>query len=112
MNSAQPAEFLHLASSLQKRGFNFDEISLQLRQQGAPENLLQDIIQQLKNLHLTRKRNNGFVCCGVGVTLLVIGCMLTLFLYGSGGSIKFAMYGLTSIGVVFTLKGLADLMGW
>lgn len=112
MNHNQPGNFLQIASSLQKQGFNDDQITLQLREQGAPDNLLQEVIQQLKTLRITRKRNTGFACCGIGVALLIIGCMLTILLYGSGGDIKLAMYGLTTIGVIFTLKGLADIMGW
>ncbi|HNR15605.1 MAG TPA: hypothetical protein PKG90_02940 [Chitinophagaceae bacterium] len=112
MNHNQPGNFLQIASSLQKQGFNDDQITLQLREQGVPDNLLQEVIQQLKTLRITRKRNTGFACCGIGVALLIIGCMLTILLYGSGGDIKLAMYGLTTIGVIFTLKGLADIMGW
>ncbi len=88
------------------------QIIHQLKEKGAPENLLQEALHHLKQLRLTRKRNNGFTCCGIGVALLVIGCMLTVLLYTSGGDIKWAMYGLTSLGVVFTMKGLVDIMGW
>ncbi len=112
MNSAQPAEFLQLASSLQKKGLSFDEIFLQLKEKGATETLLQDIIQQLKQLRITRKRKTGFVYCGIGVVLLVVSCMLTLLLFNHGGSMRVVMYGLTTIGIIFTLKGLADLIGW
>jgi hypothetical protein len=38
--------------------------------------------------------------------------MLTLMLYNSGGNIRLVMYGLTSIGVGFAIKGLIDLLGW
>lgn len=112
MNTHSPDELIQIASSLQKRGFNQEEITLQLRQQGAPENLLQEIIGELKKIKLLRKRNTGFACCSIGVVMLVVGCMLTLFLYDSGASIKFAMYGLTTIGVIFSVKGLVDIMGW
>jgi len=112
MNTVQHSEFLHLANSLQQRGLSYDEITLQLKEKGAPENLLQETIQQLKNLRLIKKRNTGFACCGIGVALLIVGCMLTILLYSSGGNIKWAMYGLTTIGVVFTIKGMADIMGW
>jgi hypothetical protein len=112
MESSQPDFFLQLANSLQQKGLSFDEIGMQLRQQGAPEHLLLEIIMQLKSLRLTKKRNTAFIYCGIGVALLVIGCMLTIFLYQSGSNIKFALYGLTILGVVITLKGLADLMGW
>lgn len=112
MNTVQSNDYLHIANSLQKQGLSYEQISLQLREQGAPDNLLQEVIQQLKTLRITRKRNTGFACCGIGVALLIIGCILTILLYGSGGDIKLAMYGLTTIGVIFTLKGLADIMGW
>lgn len=112
METSQPDYFLQVANSLNQKGLSIDEISMQLRQLGAPEHLLLEIIMQIKSLRLTKKRNIGFIYCGVGVALLVIGCMLTIFLYHSGGNIKFALYGLTILGVVITLKGLADLMGW
>lgn len=89
-----------------------EQITVQLKEKGVPENLLQEAIHHLKQLRLNRKRNTGFACCGIGVALLVIGCMITIMLYSSGGDIKWAMYGLTSLGVIFTLKGLVDLLGW
>jgi len=112
MNTVQHSEFLHFANSLQQRGLSYDEITLQLKEKGATENLLQETIQQLKNLRLIKKRNTGFTCCGIGVALLIVGCMLTILLYSSGGDIKWAMYSLTTIGVIFTIKGMADIMGW
>lgn len=112
MNANPFNELIQKASLLQQQGLSHDEITLQLRQQGAPENLLQEIVGELKKIKLLRKRNTGFACCSIGVVLLVVGCMLTLFLYDSGASIKFAMYGLTTIGVIFSMKGLVDIMGW
>jgi hypothetical protein len=112
MNTSANNEFVQMVSSLHKEGYNMDQITLQLKEKGAPENLLQEALHHLKQLRLTRKRNTGFTCCGIGVALLVIGCMLTVLLYTSGGDIKWAMYGLTSLGVVFTMKGLVDIMGW
>ncbi|MGB3005198.1 MAG: hypothetical protein WBC06_01730 [Chitinophagaceae bacterium] len=111
MNTFDSNDFLTIADSLKKKGLNYEEITLQLRQHGAPDNLLQETIDRIKSLSLLRKRNSGFLCCGIGVVLLVVGCMLTLLLF-SNGNIKFVMYGLTTIGVIFTLKGLVDLMGW
>ena len=102
----------NLASSLQKEGYNMDQITLQLREKGAPDNLLQEALQHLKQLHINRKRSSGFACCGIGVALLVVGCMITIMLYNSGGDIKWVMYGLTTLGVIFTMKGLVDLLGW
>ena len=112
MSTTLPAELFQLADSLHRRGFNAEEIFSQLREKGAPDNHLQEIIQQIKSLSMAKKRNNGFLCCGIGVFLLVVGCGITLMLYNTGGNIRYVMYGLTTIGVGFTLKGLVDLMGW
>lgn len=105
-------EWMPVAISLLKRGCSTAEIFSELRDKGAPENHLQEIIEKVKDLHFTQKRKSGFICCGIGVFLLVFGCLLTIFLYQSGSGIKFAMYGLTGIGVAFTIKGLVDLIGW
>lgn len=112
MNYVDFNDFFHLAHTLQKKGLNYDEISLQLREKGAPETLMQEIIEKVKSIRFIKKRKTGFACCGIGVALLIVGCMITLFLYSSGGDIKFAMYGLTSVGVVLIFKGLIDILGW
>lgn len=89
-----------------------DQITLQLKEKGAPETLLQEAINYLRQLRIMRKRNSGFACCGIGVTLLIVGCIITIMMYNSGGDIKLAMYGLTTLGIGFTIKGLIDLLGW
>lgn len=112
MNTAQPAEHLQDAVQLQKQGWSLDEIKNHLLKKGTSENILQEIISQLRSLRDARKRKSGFICCGIGVGLLVVGCIFTLMLYGSGNSMRIALYGLTTLGVIVLLKGLADLMGW
>lgn len=112
MNTSANNEFIQLVSTLHKEGYNMDQITLQLKEKGAPETIFQEAINHLKQLKLLRKRSTGFACCGIGVALLVVGCMLTVLLYNSGGDIKLAMYGLTSLGVLFALKGLVDILGW
>lgn len=112
MNLHPGTELANLAHSLYRRGFSDEEVRMELQQRGAPGSLLQDIMTQVKQLRSTRRRNTGFFCCGLGVFLLVAGCMLTFFLYNNGGDIRVVMYGLTTLGVGFTLKGMIDLLGW
>jgi hypothetical protein len=112
MSTNASEDLIHLASSLQEKGQSFDEIVLELRQKGASENLLEDIKSELKKLKLTKKRNNGFIWCAIGAGLMAIGFIFTIFLFNSTEGMRFALYGLTSIGVCFTIKGLSNIMGW
>jgi hypothetical protein len=112
MNYVENNELFQFADILQKRGHNYDEISLQLREKGANETLLHEIIEKIKTVRFIKKRKSGFIFCSIGVVLLVAGCIVTLFLYGSGYDIRVAMYGLTIAGIVFTFKGLIDIIGW
>lgn len=112
MDAVNYNKWLQLAHTLRRRGFNQEEISAELQQKGTPATLLQEIIEKAKALYTARRRRSGFVCCGIGVTLLVVGCMLTLFFISNGGNVRLVMYGLTTIGVAFTLKGMVDLLGW
>ena len=112
MNSEQPEPLLQLAINLYKQGNTIEEITAQLRIKGATENLLQQALGEIKKLRITKRRNNGFIWCGIGSFLLVAGCMLTFVLHSNGQSIRFAMYGLTTIGVIVIMKGLIDVFGW
>jgi len=112
MQTSSVIEWTHLALSMHKKGHTDEEIGMKLRSMGAIESRIQDILQQVKTHLSIRRRNNGFLCCGLGVLLLVVGCMFTLFLFNNGGNIRMVMYGVTSIGLVVTLKGMIDLLGW
>ena len=112
MTNEPPESLQQLAINLYKQGHTQEEISTQLRSKEATDNQLQQALDEIKKLRLTSRRNNGFIWCGIGSFLLVAGCMLTFLLHSNGQSIRFAMYGLTSIGVLIIMKGLVDVFGW
>lgn len=112
MKATLPPDWAQLANALYRKGMNDEEVSLLLLEKGAGEAQLREIIQEVKKTRTTRRRNSGFLFCGIGVFLLVIGCLLTLVLFNNGGNIRLVMYGLTTIGLAFTIKGMIDLLGW
>lgn len=112
MSLVLPAELLQLAQHLYSRGLSDSEVTTALQQKGAPDNMLNEVINQVKKIRADKRRNRGFAWCGVGVTLLVLGCMLTFAFTGNHTQMRVVMYGLTTIGVFVTLKGLIDLLGW
>jgi len=108
MNTSLPADLFSHAIALYKKGLTDNEVINRLKEKGAEENVLTEIIKKVK---ISRKRNSGFIFCGIGIFLLVTGCLLTLLLFNSG-NIRFALYGLTLLGLGLTIKGLIDLLGW
>lgn len=108
MDTTLPADLFSHAIALYKKGLTDNEVISRLREKGAEENILTEIIRKVK---ISRKRNSGFIFCGIGVFLLVTGCLFALLLFNSG-NIKFVLYGLTILGLGLTIKGLIDLLGW
>ncbi len=108
----QPTNFQDYYAQLlswKKQGLTIDEISLRFQQTGVPEYLIQEAVQKWKQL-LEKKRNSAFIFCGIGITLLSLGCFVTLFFFNSNTGFDFALYGLTIIGIVCVFKGMHDLM--
>jgi hypothetical protein len=112
MNNNQPELILQLATSLFKQGYSNDQITNELRNKGIEDNLLQQALGEVQKMRQHKRRNTGFIWCGIGTFLLVSGCMLTFIQFSNGQNIRFVMYTLTSIGVIAIFKGLVDLFGW
>ena len=112
MNNEQTQSVLQLAASLFRQGHSNDQITNHLRNKGIEDNLLQQALHEVQKMRQHKRRNAGFIWCGIGTFLLVSGCMLTFVQYSNGQNIRLIMYGLTSIGVIAILKGLVDLFGW
>ena len=112
MNSEQPDALQELAINLFNQGYTTEEISTRLRSKGASDNLLQQALSVIKAIRITKRRNKGFIWCAIGSFLLVAGCMLTFIQHNNGESIRIALYGFTSVGVLIIMKGLIDVLGW
>lgn len=108
----QPDAMVELAIELFNQGNTTEEITAKLRSKEANENQLQQALAAIKALRITKRRNKGFIWCGIGCFLLVAGCMLTFIQHSNGQSIRLALYGFTTIGVGILLKGLVDVFGW
>lgn len=108
MSTPLHVDLLSHAITLYSKGLSDAEVMNRLKENGVEESKLAEIIKKVKT---GRKRKSGFIFCGVGTFLLVAGCMLTLLLFNSG-NIRFALYGLTLIGLGLIFKGLIDLLGW
>jgi hypothetical protein len=112
MKNELPEPIWQLTNQLFKQGYSIEEISSRLRHKGIKDTELQQALTELKKWRLAKRRNAGFIWCGIGSFLLVSGCMLTFVQISNGQNIRLIMYGLTTIGIIAILKGLIDLFGW
>ncbi|RTL56174.1 MAG: hypothetical protein EKK37_16990 [Sphingobacteriales bacterium] len=105
-------QYLPKVFQLRKQGMELSQISLQLEKQNLSAETVNAIIQQWKKIHYTKKRNQGFICIGVGTFLMVFSFLLSVLLFYSNKSIEWALYGITFIGLSITFKGMVDILGW
>ena len=76
-------------------------------QQGLDENIVVKIIQQVKRLRNAKLTKQGTLLILLGVAILGIGFISCVLIHYNGGSIGFSLYGLTAIGLVLLVVGLA-----
>jgi hypothetical protein len=105
-------KFLNIAAKQSERGIENHHIETNLKEAGAPDEIIIIIVNRLKFLHYLKRKKRGFKLVLLGSVLLVSGFIITLLLFHSGNSINYAMYGLTIAGISFLLWGMIDLMGW
>lgn len=110
MDAVNLQDCLNKVMSWKREGLNSEQIADRLLQSGIPESMKEEVILKWKEIRNEKKRNAAFVYCGVGIGLLTTGFLFTLFLFNSGGSYSFGLYGLTIIGLVLVFKGMSDLM--
>lgn len=75
----------------------------------ASSGLNSDDAQHAKHQHLFQR---GLKWLGAGIFFMAVSFGINFFLYQADVSFVTAMYVLTSLGAVFILKGLADILGF
>jgi hypothetical protein len=110
MDTVNLQDGLNKVMSWKREGLNIEQIAERLLQSGIPESMKEEVILKWKEIRNEKKRNNAFIYCGIGIGLLTTGFLFTLFLFDSGGSYSFGLYGLTIIGLILVFKGMIDLM--
>lgn len=110
MDAVNIQDCLNKVMSLKQEGLSIEQIVERLQQSGFPENLAEEALLKWKEIRNEKKRNNAFIYCGIGIGLLTTGFLFTLFLFDSGSSYNFGLYGLTLIGIALVFKGMIDLM--
>ena len=78
-----------------------------LAKKGVNPTIISEVLKQVKHIRNAKRTQNGTYLILLGVFLLGLGFICCILLTGTDTSIDFALYGLTAIGAVILVAGLA-----
>lgn len=94
------------------RGFTTKELQDYLAEKGLDAAVSERLISQAKNIRMAKSRRTGLLLLAVGSVFLVGGFIVTAVLFHSGTSVNYAMYSMTTLGILLLMMGLIKVMGW
>ena len=103
--STQLEEYHRLANQLLESGVDMEKIKDQLAQKGISDHDLNMVMLSLKNLNQVKRREKGLWMIISGSFLLAVAGVLAVFMFGED-NFRFALYGLTSLGLVVLMWGM------
>ena len=90
---------------------SFNDIEDQLLQKTEDTKMVEEIITQLKKVYYAVKRKQGLTKLGFASLFLVAGFFITCINFHSNQSFTIVMYTSSSVGLLFLLLGLYDIIG-
>lgn len=104
-------ELVELAEQSYARNYDFEKITDVLLTKYNDEAMVYAVVKKLKSDHYAKHRKEGLVILGIGLVLILAGFLITCFNFHTNRSFTFAMYGLTSLGLIVVFVGLYKIVG-
>lgn len=104
-------ELVLSATCMLERGNNARDIEKALLQKSDDSVLIAVAMKEAKNAYYTALRKQGFRLVLMGCIIGLFGFLITFLNFNTSRSIDFAMYGLTSAGLVIVFRGLYKILG-
>jgi hypothetical protein len=100
-----------IADNAYEKNMKPDDIkALLIKEHGDPE-MAYAVVKKVISDRYTERRKEGLAIVLLGALLIVIGFFLTCFNFHTNKSITFALYGLTSAGILVAFWGFYKIMG-
>jgi len=87
-------------------GRDLGYIESRLQNEGLDESFISDIFKELKRLKNAKRTQNGSILLVIGAFLMITGFATCIFQHYNEGSMSFALYGLTIVGLSILFAGL------
>ena len=100
-----------LAKRMLDENMKFEEIENHLKLKTNNEEIINEIIRQLKRIRHAIKTKNGLSKLGIGALFLIGGFLITCINFHANQSFTLVMYGFTSFGLALMFWGLVDIIG-
>lgn len=104
-------ELLTAGNAYRRQGMDFNAVQKHLLTLCNDEELVLDVVKKIKSEHYAQSTKEGRKFIIVGLVLLLAGFMIACVNYHSNQSINFAMYGLTSAGLIILFYGMFKVIG-
>ena len=99
------------AKDLHDHRSSFSDIEEQLSKKSDDKKMVAEIMTQLKKTHYAVKRKQGMIKLGFAALFLLAGFFITCINFHSNQSFTIVMYTSSSVGLIFLLIGLYDMIG-
>lgn len=99
------------AMDLLAKGAGREDLESELIKLSEDVILVTVVITEARKDHFETLRKDGFRLILTGCILAGIGFLITFFNFNTNRSVNFAMYGLTSLGILFIFLGLYKILG-
>lgn len=100
-----------VATELLSRGINREDLEAELLKQHSDLVMVTVVITEAKKDYYELMRREGLRFISIGCTLAMLGFLITCLNFNTARSFYFAMYGLTSLGIVLVFWGLYKILG-
>ena len=110
-DNLQYLKYYHFAKALFEREGSDEMIIKSLSEKGVEEEMIAQILKQVKEEHAKAKHTRGLTVLFIGLIILLISFVLTCINFHTNESITYVMFGISSIGLIVIFFGLYDLFG-
>lgn len=105
-------DLVKAAEHWHEKGKSPQFIREKLREMNADESLCEMAYNEFKKILNLKRRKRGIVFLGAGSAFLIIGFLLTAFLFHNNESFQWVMYVVTSAGIGLLFWGIVDVLGF
>jgi hypothetical protein len=111
MESKKYEEVLEKANRYFIEGRDEAYMKFQFAEQGLDDKIVDAVLLEIKKLKKGVNKNIGSKLLICGLSFIAMGILATCFSYSSDSPIKFVVWGVPILGVIFTVRGISKIIG-